>query len=136
VISTDQLILRLWFDTFFNVKSREESTFIGRVREGKVIACTSYSNFNGNSCDVHIASSEKHWLSKEYLRVIFDYPFNQLNLRCIMAYIHADNEKSLGLCRHLGFSKVAEIPNAHALGDLVLMAMQRDECKFLLKEAA
>jgi len=136
MITTDQEALRAWFNDFFKVEARAESQFIGRTRDGKIIACVAYSNFNANACDVHIASTESHWLSKEYLKVIFDYPFQQLNLRCIIAHIHSENEKSIGLCRHLGFSVAAEIPNAHYLGDLVLMAMQREQCKFLLKDAA
>jgi RimJ/RimL family protein N-acetyltransferase len=62
---------------------------------------------------------------------MFDYPFNILNLKVIIATIAGNNEKSLILSRHLGFKEIANIADAHIDGDLVIMIMKRENCKWL-----
>ena len=72
-----------------------------------------------------------HWLTREFLFAIFDYPFNNLKVKVILAPIGQNNIKSLNLCRKLGFEQVADIPYSHPDGNLVIMAMKRNQCKWL-----
>jgi len=65
------------------------------------------------------------------LWAVFDYPFNKLGVSVILGQVCKDNEDALRLNRHLGFKVVADIPDAHMSGDLVIMAMRKEECRFL-----
>jgi RimJ/RimL family protein N-acetyltransferase len=95
------------------------------------VAVAGYTNFMPKACEIHIGSVGEHWASKDFIWAVFDYPFNKLGVSVILGQICADNIDALKLNRHLGFKVVAEIPDAHMSGDLVIMAMRKEECRFL-----
>jgi hypothetical protein len=81
---------------------------------------------------MHIAAvSEVNWMNRDLLWAAFDYPFNKLGVSVILGQICGSNEDALKLNRHLGFKVVAEIADAHMDGDLVIMAMKREDCRWL-----
>jgi hypothetical protein len=84
------------------------------------------------ACQMHIAAvSEVNWMNRDLLWAAFDYPFNKLGVSVILGQICGSNEDALKLNRHLGFKVVAEIADAHMDGDLVIMAMKREDCRWL-----
>ena len=80
---------------------------------------------------MHCASLTPRWISKDLLWACFDYPFNKLGLRVILATVSSNNEEALKLDRHLGFVDKAYIEDAHKDGDLVILTMRKEECKWL-----
>ena len=104
---------------------------IGNELSGKLKAVVVYCGFSGKSCVIHIASEGQHWMTKGFLRMAFEYPFKNLGLKVILATICANNEKSLRLSRHLGFQEVATIADAHNDGDLVILKMRSEDCKWI-----
>jgi L-amino acid N-acyltransferase YncA len=120
-----------WASNLLNLPLPNDAICLGQVINGKLRACVVYCNFQGKSCQTHICSTGKHWMSKEYLWAMFDYPFEKLGLKVILAVIAGSNEKSLKLSRKLGFKDVAKIPDAHDDGDLVILTMRPDECRWL-----
>lgn len=90
--------------------------------------------FNGytktNIC-MHVVSEGKHWMTKTYLFACFDYPFNQIGVKRITGVVESTNERALRLNEHLGFRREAILRDACESGDLILMRMYRDECRFL-----
>jgi hypothetical protein len=91
-----------------------------------------FASFMPKACQMHIAAvDEVNWMSRDLLWAAFDYPFNKIGVSVILGQVCADNESALKLNRHLGFKVVAEIPDAHMDGDLVIMAMRREDCRFL-----
>lgn len=120
-----------WASNLLNLPLPNDAVCLGQVIDGELRACVVYCNFQGKSCQTHICSTGKHWMSKEYLWAMFDYPFEKLGLKVILAVIAGSNEKSLKLSRKLGFKDVAKIPDAHDDGDLVILTMRPDECRWL-----
>jgi L-amino acid N-acyltransferase YncA len=120
-----------WASNLLNLPLPDDAVCLGQVINGELRACVVYCNFQGKSCQTHICSTGKHWMSKEYLWAMFDYPFEKLGLKVILAVIAGSNEKSLKLSRKLGFKDVAKIPDAHDDGDLVILTMRPDECRWL-----
>ena len=104
---------------------------MGNVLSNELRAVVVYCNFQGKSCQMHIASSGSHWMTKDFLKAAFDYPFNKLKLKVIIGAVPGNNEKALKLDRHLGFVDKAYIEDAHADGDLVILAMRRENCRWL-----
>ena len=105
---------------------------IGWAKHGKIVAGVAYANWNGKNVECHIASDgSKHWLTREYLRVIFHYPFCQLKAQRITVCVGEGNADSTRFVKHLGFTIEAKLKDAHPTGDLQVFRMFANECRFL-----
>lgn len=127
----DQEYQKEWASKILDLPLPADSVCVGQVLGGELRAVVVYCNFQGESCNTHICSVGTNWLNKEYLRFIFEYPFEILKLKVILGIIDGTNKKSLKLSRHLGFVDVATIPDAHKNGDLVILTMRPHQCKWL-----
>ena len=131
VTTENQQYLGEWLVRVLNFPLPQTTQCIGQLKDGNLVAVAGYTNFMPKACEIHIGSVGEHWASKDFIWAVFDYPFNKLGLSVILGQICADNIDALKLNRHLGFKVVAEIPDAHMSGDLVIMAMKKEECRFL-----
>ena len=121
-----------WLVRMMNHPLPEETVCIGQEIDGNLVAVVGYCSFMPNACQMHIAAvDEVNWMSRDLLWAAFDYPFNVLGVKVILGQICGSNEDALRLNRHLGFKVVAEIPDAHMDGDLVIMAMRKEDCRWL-----
>ena len=107
------------------------ATFIGQEIDGEVKAVVAFDNVLDKSCMMHTAAISPNWISKDLLWACFDYPFNILKVKVILASVASTNEEALRLDRHLGFKDKAYIEDAHIDGDLVILAMRREDCRWL-----
>lgn len=81
---------------------------------------------------MHVASDgSKNWMTKSYLQICFDYPFNQLKLNKIIGVVDSMNTQALKFDKHLGFVEEAVIKDAGPKGDLHILTMTRQQCRFL-----
>lgn len=126
------------------LKRSEDFQAIGRLSPHKkdLIGVVGYNGFCGKICAMHIAG-EGNWISREFIKAAFDYPFNQLGMKAIIAPVAADNAKALRLDQHFGFKEIHRVPDAWADGvDLVFLQLNREDCRYLqagfplLREAA
>ena len=131
VTTENQKELRNWLSKVGNDVYPQDTMCIGQEKDGELIAVVGYNSFLPKSCQIHVASTDVYWLSKKLLFAIFDYPFNKLKVEVIIAPIVKDNVKSLNLCRKLGFEQVADIPYGHPNGDLIVVTMKRNQCKWI-----
>jgi hypothetical protein len=107
----------------------ERSTVIGLVRDGFPACGVVYENWNGRSIVCHIACDGR--MNAAFLGAIFDYPYNVCNVDKIIAPVASTNAKALKLVVNMGFTEEARITDAIFGGDLVLMTLTRDKCRFL-----
>lgn len=106
-------------------------TAIGKLDEsGELMAGVLYEDWNRANVVCHIAG-EGNWATREYLNVIFDYPFNQLNVKRITVPVGSTNLKSINLVTRMGFALECTLTQAIPDGDLHLFRMWRDECKYI-----
>ena len=89
-----------------------------------------YEDWNHANVVCHIAG-EGNWATREYLNVIFDYPFNQLQVKRITVPVGSTNLKSINLVTRMGFALECTLTQAIPDGDLHLFRMWRDECKYI-----
>lgn len=129
MIETNQAILRDWAIKH-KMPTPADARYLGQVLKGEIRAVVVYCNFYGKSCNLHVTSLGEHWATKDYLKAVFDYPFNKWNLKVIIGTVAGNNEKALKLDRHLGFREVATIADAHDEGDLVIFEMRPHFCKW------
>ena len=131
VVTDNQEHLRGWITGVLGMQFSPYATFIGQEIDGEVKAVVAYDNILDKSCLMHTAAIVPNWISKDLLWAAFDYPFNKLGLSVILASVASTNEEALKLDRHLGFVDKAYIEDAHADGDLVILAMRRENCRWL-----
>ena len=131
IVTENQSYFREWLSEVGKYDYSQNTACIGQEKDGKLIVVVGYNNFLPNSCQMHIASTDVLWPTKDFLFAVFDYPFNKLKVKVIIAPICKDNVKSLNLCRKLGFEQVADIPYGHPDGDLIIVTMKRNQCKWL-----
>lgn len=105
-------------------------TAIGKLVDWKLVAGVLYEDYTGTNVVCHIAG-EGNWASREYLNVIFDYPFNQLGVKRMTAPVSSHNVKSINLVTRMGFTLECTLAQAIPGGDLHLFRMWRSECKYL-----
>ena len=105
-------------------------TAIGRVENGKILAGVLYEDWNGVNLVCHIAG-EGNWANRQFLNVIFDYPFNQLKVKRLTAPIASTNAKSINLVTNMGFELECTLTQSTPDGDMFLFRMFRDECKYI-----
>lgn len=82
-------------------------------------------------CLVHLAGEGKRWLNREYLGICCRYMFDQLRCKVVIGLVDADNEAALRFDKHFGFSEVGRVPYGGGDCDLVILAMTRDQCRWL-----
>lgn len=105
-------------------------TAIGRVKDGKLVAGVTYSEYNGASVVCGIAG-EGRWANRGFLWLMFDYPFNQLKVKRITTFINPKNEVSQKFTLKLGFTLESKMQDAHPEGDMWVTRMLRHECKWI-----
>ena len=111
-------------------------TGIGIERDGELIGAVLFDNYNGRSICIHVASNGTgHWITPEFLRQVFHYPFIQLGVSVIIGQVDSTNLPALTFDRSIGFVEEHVIPDAGKFGDLVILTMRPAQCRFLkLKE--
>lgn len=108
-----------------------EATGIGWTKDNKIIAGVVYDQYNGANINMHVAGTGKSWLTREYLRTCFDYPFNQLKVKRITGTVPESNKQAIKFDENLGFVLEATLIDAHPDGNLRLYRMFKHECRFL-----
>ena len=131
VVTNNQEHLRGWITGVLGTQFSPYATFIGQEVDGEVKAVVAFDNILDKSCEMHTAAIVPNWISKDLLWACFDYPFNILKVKVILATVASTNEEALKLDRHLGFVDKAYIEDAHIDGDLVILAMRREDCRWL-----
>lgn len=131
VVTQNQDDLRIWIERILFQKMPPEATFIGQMKDDRIVAVVAYCNFVQNACAMHIGSVGDNWMTRDLLWAAFDYPFNKLEKKVILATLAADNYEAVRLNRHLGFQEKCVIEDAHEDGDLMIMSMKREDCKWL-----
>lgn len=114
------------------VQKSDDFQAIGRVGTGgSLIGVVAYNGFCGNTCAMHIAG-DGNWVSREYIKAAFDYPFNQLGIEAVIAPVAADNHKALRFDKHFGFQEVHRVKNGWEKGtDLIYLQLLRKDCRWL-----
>jgi RimJ/RimL family protein N-acetyltransferase len=103
-------------------------------KDGEIIACVVYNNWKPlDSAEISVAAAHgERWLTRPFLYNVFYNPFVEWQMRRVWSCIDADNQQSIRLCAHLGFSQEGRIrQGAGPKTDILLYGMLKDECRFL-----
>ncbi|WP_090551239.1 GNAT family N-acetyltransferase [Paraburkholderia caballeronis] len=106
---------------------------IGLARDGDLVAGVVFNYFTGAAVLMHVASDgSRHWMTRDYLRACFAYPFVQLQCRRVTGLVRADNVAAQRFDEHLGFRREGMLRQGATDGcDLIVYGMLASECRFL-----
>ena len=106
----------------------ERSVAIGLEKDGQLVAGTVYENWNGRSVMCHIAWER---VTPTYVAAVYDYAYNVCGVDKIIGPISSNHTRALRLVRKMGFSEEARLKDAAPDGDIVLMTLTPERCRFL-----
>lgn len=130
MISTDKNLIGPWIAKELEmVWTPENSSTIGWIVENELVAGVWYEDFNGKSVTCHIVIKKP--INRQFLAIIFDYPFIQLGVDKIIGPVKSDNQKAIDFDKKLGFKEEARLLDAFPNADLIFFVMNKDECRFL-----
>lgn len=105
---------------------------IGWARDDKLVAGVVYNEYNGPNICMHVASDgSKRWMTRDFLRVAFDYPFNVCEVKRITGLVGEGNTEARKFDEHLGFKLETMLWGAHPTGHLMVYVMWRDDCRWI-----
>jgi hypothetical protein len=104
---------------------------ISSSKNGELLGGVIYDGMTSNNIFMHQAGFSRRWLLGDMLWVVFDYPFNQLNVGMVCGTIPSSRPELLDFNLRLGFKHECTIRGAYEDGDLLVLAMRRDECRWL-----
>lgn len=106
---------------------------IGLERQGELVAGVLYEGWNGHNVWMHVAAVPGgRWLTRDYLRYCFVYPFDELGCSRVTGYVEASNTQARRFDEHLGFKQEAVLSGAASDGgDVILYVMRRADCRYL-----
>jgi hypothetical protein len=100
-------------------------------KDGALLGGVMYDGFTGSCIFMHQAGFSKSWLSRDMLWMVFDYPFNQLKCSKVCGTIPSSNPELLDFNKRIGFILEASIKGGYPTGDLLVLSMERDQCRWL-----
>lgn len=106
-------------------------TCVSRVKDGELLGGVIFVDATDNSIAMHMAGLGPGWVNKDLIWIVFDYVFVQLDLNYVYVKVRADNKRALAIDLKLGFKEVVRLPGVFRDADLVVLAMRRDECRWL-----
>lgn len=116
----------------FGAQNWEDYSAIGMMKDDKLIAGVIYNHFSLPNICMHVASEGRHWLNREFLFAVFDYPFNQLGCGRITALVPRKNIIARKFDKHIGFKYEGRLRRSLPDGDdMMIYGMLKEECKWL-----
>lgn len=104
---------------------------LGRVVDGSLVGVIGFNNFNGASCQVHMAGDGKRWMSRALLETTARFAFLTCNLDMMFGFVPSGNKVALEQDLRMGFTELIVIPNAHPDGALHILQMTKASCRWL-----
>jgi RimJ/RimL family protein N-acetyltransferase len=109
----------------------ERDICISRVKpNGSLWGGIVFAGYTKIAIWAHMAG-QPGWGNRLFLFLGFDYAFNQLGVKKILASVPSTNERALHIDLRMGFKEIGRIPDAVPDGDIVLLSMVPEDCKWL-----
>ena len=122
-----------WFQQSTRVIRCEDSLGLMAYREPfqPPVAGAVFDSFSVDSCNVHLAVLDPWVLRHGFLTLIADYAYDYLNRARMFGLVPENNQKALKLNTHIGFKRIAHIPDAVDTGvGYVVMRLDREDCRW------
>jgi L-amino acid N-acyltransferase YncA len=129
VIVTGEVIGWWVFERTGGIFEPNCSATLGWEVDEKLTAGVVFDQYNGRSLCMHVALEQS--IPRSFLKACFDYAFNKLGVLKVIGLVDSTNEKALRFDRHLGFIEETCIKDAGKHGDIVILTMTREQCRWI-----
>lgn len=105
---------------------------IGLEREGELVAVVVYNCMSECDIAMHIAAVPgRRWMTRQFLRAAFRYPFIQLGCRRVSGFVPVTNLDAQRFDEHLGFVREGLMREALPNGeDVIVYGMLERESRW------
>ena len=118
-----------------NRELEENDRHIAFLVENSIKACLLFSDFDGYNIFVHLAIDDARLCQRRYIRLMFDYAFNQCKCGRITAMCVDGYRRNERLLQGVGFVKEGVIRQAMLVNNkyvnAALYGMLKGECKWV-----
>ena len=105
---------------------------IGIEKNGVIVGGIVFHEFNGANFYIHVASDHpKRWVTREWLHCLFSYAFDQAGAKRITGIVPESNAVALKFDLDVGFEIEGRLVGAHPKGDMLVIKMTRETCKWI-----
>jgi hypothetical protein len=101
------------------------------TREGNLLGGVTYDNLWGRSTQMHVASKDPGFATRKFMFMAFDLPFNHFKVDVIYGPIDSENKRAMRFAGWAGFVEEARLVGGSPTGDIVIMSMRKDHCRWL-----
>jgi hypothetical protein len=98
---------------------------------GKLLGGNILTGYTGASIHMHTAGFQPGWATRDFLWVLFDYPFNQLGCKKVFGQVPEYNTRALEIDLKLGFKIVARIEDVFPDAACLVLSLAREDCRWL-----
>lgn len=106
-------------------------TGLGVRRGDALIVGVVFEKYMKSSIEVHIASTDRTWLSKRFARLVARYTFDQLGCKVVFARMSSANHRAIAFALKLGFTLDHVMRDAMPDKHIYLLSMRRENCRYL-----
>lgn len=100
--------------------------------DGTVRWAVVYDNYEaGGSVQMHTAITDPKYVTRRAISAVFEYPFYQLGVKKVLGFVNSENLKALSLDLRLGFEVEAIVNDVYERGDLYILSMTQEQCRWL-----
>lgn len=104
---------------------------------GEILAAGIADSWTMTSAAISLVITDPVVIRHNFLQVCFGHMFIEKKVKCLYAFVAANNVKAIRLNTHLGFVVKTELEDGYAEGvNFLIMAMTKDQCKHLPKQVA
>lgn len=128
---TPPLVLHQWLAVRIGLPWSTDFKALARVENREIVAVVGYEGFTGSACRMHMAGDRKGWITRDFIKRAFNYPFNILGLNMVFGLVPSGNTEALDVDLRLGFRELMYIPGAHPDGGMHFLQMLRKDCRWL-----
>ena len=131
-LSVDKDLIGPWvFRRIQKVWSPAGREVVGLVRDGEPLAGIVFEDNTGVCMTCHIAIAHEHVPLRKLLVAAADYAYNQSGVHKLIGMVRSTNLPALKFDIRIGFKPEAILKDVYPDGDLVVLSMTRDDCKFV-----
>ena len=134
-IDAVQKAQRILYEKAHVTPSHDLKTILWLDKESNIQWVVGYNAWLGRTVQMHVASmAVGKYVPREFTHCVFDYVFNGHDVSIVFGIVNSLNEQAMNFDLRLGFKEKQRWQGMHDDGgDLVLLEMHRDDCRWLRK---
>jgi L-amino acid N-acyltransferase YncA len=116
-----------------HVQFSPDLKMIGWMSAGELQMVVGFNLWLGSTCQGHVACLPHfRFCPRSMIEAAFRYVFDTAKREMVIVVVNSKNHRAMKMDQQLGFREFSRLPEMHEDGgDLVLMGMTREQCRFL-----